>query len=210
MGLLSKIHLLPSFHKIATGSFGSLAKVKRIYDLDKYFSNYNAKSLNLTNSTSLDLGCGTIPKNPFEANILFGIDIRKNSEKNIKNCDLTTEPIPFENNYFNYITAFDFLEHIPRIIYNPNRRFPFIELMNEVWRTLKLNGIFLSVTPVYPLTSAFQDPTHVNIITSETFTIYFDDYEKGGSMYGFKGAFKILDQSLSNVHLISLLQKKDV
>jgi len=78
--------------------------------------------------------------------------------------------------------------------------------MNEVWRTLKKDGIFFSHTPVYPLRTAFGDPTHVNFITEETF-LYFDDQKNLASIYGFTGAFKVLEQVRTDSHLISVLQK---
>ena len=138
---------------------------------------------------------------------MHGVDIREDLEKNIKNADLTIEKIPYPDAYFDFITAFDFIEHIPRILYLPERRLPFIELMNEIHRTLKPKAIFMSHTPIYPFSPAFQDPTHVNIITEQTFPMYFDDTKQAGKMYGFNGSFKILDQVLKGSHLISILQK---
>jgi hypothetical protein len=73
------------------------------------------------------------------------------------------------------VTAHDFIEHIPKVICNPQRRNSFIELMNETWRVLKVGGRFLSVTPAFPQPAAFVDPTHVNIITEQIFPLYFDD-----------------------------------
>ena len=68
--------------------------------------------------------------------------------------------------------------------------------MNEVWRTLKPNGYFLSHTPVYPYSAIFGDPTHVSVVTHETFTAYFDDVSRNAEMYGFKGSFKVVSQHL--------------
>ena len=156
---------------------------------------------------SLDLGCGKNPKNPFNADILYGIDVRDDVDQNVKKADLVIEPIPFENDYFDFVTAFDVIEHIPRIIYAPFRIYPFINLMNEIHRVLKTGGKFLSHTPAYPYSEAFRDPTHVNIITNETFPLYFDDQNKLGSMYGFNGSFQIETQYWNGPHLISILIK---
>ena len=101
-------------------------------------------------SKTLDLGCGVNPRNPFGADELYGIDIRPNENENIRVADLAIEPIPFPDEYFDFVTAYDFIEHIPRIIYNPNRRFCFIELMNEIYRVLKAGGSFFSSTPAFP------------------------------------------------------------
>jgi SAM-dependent methyltransferase len=158
-------------------------------------------------SLALDLGCGANPKNPFGADILYGIDIREDISKNVIKADLVLDPIPFEENTFDYVTAFDFIEHIPRIIYAPSRRNSFIEVMNEIWRVLKQNGKFLSVTPAYPHAEVFRDPTHVNIITEETFPLYFDAERRWGAMYGFRGAFEIEGQSWNGPHLQTLMRK---
>jgi SAM-dependent methyltransferase len=160
-------------------------------------------------SKTLDLGCGVNPRNPFGADELYGIDIRPNENENIRVADLAIEPIPFPDEYFDFATAYDFIEHIPRIIYNPNRRFCFIELMNEIYRVLKLEGIFVSFTPAYPREVAWTDPTHVNLITEHTFPMYFDDKNKWGKIYGFNGAFNVVDQkwNIDNTHLKTVLKK---
>jgi SAM-dependent methyltransferase len=191
---------------LLTKSNQTFLKVKRIRNLDGIYEKYSAKSLGLSESTTLDLGCGANPRNPFQANIKWGIDIREDLDHKIKSVDLTIHSIPFEDRTFDYITAFDFIEHIPRIIYAPDCRFPFIQLMNEIWRTLKEGGIFFSFTPVYPFKAAFNDPTHVNYITEETFD-YFNDGIRLGSMYGFTGKFKVLEQYRTHTHLISILKK---
>jgi SAM-dependent methyltransferase len=158
-------------------------------------------------TTSLDLGCGSKPRNFFNADQVLGIDIRDDLESGIYKADLVVEPIPFPDQSFDFVTAHDFLEHVPRIIYAPNRRNAFIEVMNEIWRVLKTGGQFLSVTPAYPHAPAFRDPTHVNIITDETFPMYFDNTTCLAKMYGFKGGFTINDQQWNGPHLITLMTK---
>jgi len=156
---------------------------------------------------SLDLGCGTQTKNPYNANEVMGIDLYSSSP-NIIVADLAIGPIPFADDYFDYVTAYDLIQAIPRVIYAPNLRFSFVELMNEVWRVLKPGGIFLSFTPAYPKEAVFRDPTHVNFITWETFPCYFDDAMRWASMYGFKGQFSFETQDWSgDHHLLSILKK---
>jgi len=156
---------------------------------------------------SLDLGCGPQPKNPFSADELHGIDVRADLERNIRRADLAIEPIPYPNHFFDHVTAHDFLEHVPRVLYAPARRNAFVELMNEVYRVLKPGGTFLSLTPAYPHGAAFRDPTHVNIITEETFPLYFDDVNRWAACYGFQGAFKILQQEWRGPHLLTVMEK---
>lgn len=162
---------------------------------------------------TLDIGCGTNPKNPFNADEIFGIDVRDDINLNIKRVDLIIEPIPFPDENFEYVTAYDFLEHIPRVIYLPTKRNllkrhnAFIEVMNEVYRVLKVGGLFLSFTPAYPHAEAFRDPTHVNIITDQTFPLYFDHENRWAAAYGFNGAFLIRMQEWHVPHLLTVMQK---
>ena len=162
-----------------------------------------------TLTKTLDLGCGDKPKNPFKRDQVYGVDIRPDLEGFVKSADLAIQAIPFEDGFFDNVTAFDFIEHIPRVIYNPTRRFCFVELMNEIYRVLKPGGIFLSYTPAFPHGVAWRDPTHVNIITEETFPCYFDDRNRWAAMYGFKGRFTVVKQNWApnKVNLITLLKK---
>ena len=82
--------------------------------------------------------------------------------------------------------------------------------MSEVWRVLKMNGTFLSMTPAYPNSAAFIDPTHVNIIAEGTFPLYFGDSSPTSPwavIYGFKGAFKVVSEQWHGPHLLTVLQK---
>lgn len=156
---------------------------------------------------SLDLGCGQSPKNWFGATELFGIDVREDLTAHIKRADLVIEPIPFDDDSFEYVTAHDFLEHVPRVVYVPKRRNAFVEVMNEIHRVLKVGGLFLSLTPAYPNAEAFRDPTHVNIITDQTFPLYFDNVNRWASGYGFKGSFLMKIQEWRGPHLLTVMQK---
>ena len=140
---------------------------------------------------------------------VYGIDIREDIDAKIFRADLAVEPIPFEDEFFDGVSAFDFIEHVPRVIYMPQRRFCFIELMNAVYRVLKTGGTFLSFTPAFPAPAAWRDPTHVNIITEETFPMYFDYQNRFAGMYGFNGYFQITGQKWheNKIHLITEMRK---
>jgi SAM-dependent methyltransferase len=174
----------------------------------KQSSVLDAESINEI-TRSLDLGCGEKPRNPMDCNEVWGLDIRDLGNKFIKKADVVLEPIPFETDFFDTISAFDFIEHIPRVIYAPDLKFPFVELMNEIHRCLKPGGSFISFTPCFPSPVAFQDPTHVNIITENTFSHYFCEPRVWGYMYGFKGRFELVNQcwSTNKTHLISHMKK---
>jgi SAM-dependent methyltransferase len=158
---------------------------------------------------TLDIGCGKTPKNPFKMDQVYGIDIREDINEKIFRADLAIEPIPFEDEFFDVVSAYDFIEHVPRVIYMPHRRFCFVELMNEIYRVLKIGGKFLSFTPAFPAAPAWRDPTHVNIITEETFPLYFDYQNRLASMYGFNGYFEITGQRWheNKIHLITVMKK---
>lgn len=163
---------------------------------------------------SLDLGCGTSPQNPFQAQQIAGCDLRGSADASIIAVDLFNQAIPFADNSFDYATAFDFVEHIPRVANTSSgeTRFPFVEFMSEVERILKPGGYFLARTPAVFSKETFQDPTHVNFITKDTFPSYFcagDQNKPWARMYGFKGDFEFIAQEWCHGWLFSLIRKLD-
>lgn len=175
---------------------------------------------NQSPSNHLDIGCGGVPRNPYQRKELYAIDTRdlKESELPIgvqyKQVNFAIDTLPFPDNFFDSISAYDVIEHIPRQLLHPDGYiiYPFIQLMNEIHRVLKPGGLFLATTPGYPRPEAFQDPTHVNIITLNTVE-YFSGAAPQGRMYGFNGNFQVLinhfcvrnnyyDRSLSSVSIL--------
>jgi len=144
----------------------------------------------------LDLGCGDVPRNPYGRKNLCGVDVRGISPSagfEFRPANLFLDPIPFADNSFASVSAFDFIEHVPRVLTTPDGRdtfFPFIRLMNEVWRVLAPGGTLYALTPTYPSPDVFVDPTHVNVITDHTHE-YFCGERPFGRMYGFKGRFSV-------------------
>lgn len=136
-----------------------------------------------------------MPRNPYKQDELFGVDIAppfNSAQMTIRQANLSLQPIPFPDNYFDSLSAFDFLEHVPRVLSTAegkSTRFPFIELMNEIHRVLRPDGVLYALTPCYPAYEAFQDPTHVNIMTEKTH-LYFTGQRPLGRMYGFTGQFE--------------------
>jgi SAM-dependent methyltransferase len=143
----------------------------------------------------LDLGCGGRPRNPYARDVVCGVDIAPapvDADVEIRTANLAVQRIPFGDDEFDSVSAYDFLEHIPRVLPTADgrgTRFPFIELMNEVWRVLRPSGRFYASTPAYPHAMAFQDPTHVNILTKDSHT-YFARPQLLARMYGFTGDFE--------------------
>lgn len=161
-----------------------------------------------TKTSSLDLGCGFSPQNRFAADEVYGLDLVENKRKKVFRCKLGFEKIPFEDSSFDYLTAYDLIEHIPRFSDSENSNNPFIQFMNECYRVLKKGGVFLSMTPIYPYMGAFQDPTHTNIMTIDTFKLYFSEEKYDiASHYGITANFKIIDQKMYGHHLIAVMTK---
>ena len=123
----------------------------------------------------LDLGCG---KNKPDRYI--GVDIIENKGVDIvHDCE---KGLPFEDNTFIEIRAWDFLEHISRK--------NVIHLMNEIWRVLKPGGKFVFKTPDAERgQGAFQDPTHKSFWVINSFKYYENTYYK--DLYGIKASFRI-------------------
>jgi len=150
-------------------------------------------------SKHLDLGCGDCPRNPFYATEVIGVEV--SDLNNYFQHDSDTrgmcivkasllERLPFPDSSFSSVSAYDVIEHIPRSTIDQQGfpKYPFIELMNEVWRVLENGGTFIASSPSYPHKSVFQDPTHVNFITEDTHRYFVGD-SPYARRYGFLGCF---------------------
>ena len=88
----------------------------------------------------LDLGCGAHPRNPYQRGHLYGVDIRPLRDAtgfDYRVANLIVHPIPYPDNTFGSVSAYDFVEHVPRILATPDgndTRFPFVQLMPEFRR----------------------------------------------------------------------------
>ncbi|HIN38895.1 MAG TPA: methyltransferase domain-containing protein [Flavobacteriales bacterium] len=78
---------------------------------------HNKFVISTTESTSaLDLGCCPSPQNRFDAESVIGVDLVENKKNNVIRCALGYEKLPFEDNSFDYLSAYDLIEHIPRFV----------------------------------------------------------------------------------------------
>jgi hypothetical protein len=69
--------------------------------------------------THLDIGCGKFPRNPVGRTRGFGVALRElpSSESfESRVANLSLEPIPYADDLFGSVPAFDFIEHIPRVL----------------------------------------------------------------------------------------------
>jgi SAM-dependent methyltransferase len=158
-------------------------------------------------SMSLDLGSGPTPRNPFQAFKCAGVDIRANAPNNVIYGDLSSGRLPFESGQFDYVTAFDVLEHVPRVQSSDSEsRFPFVLLMNEIARVLRDGGIFFCIQPCFPSKEVFQDPTHVNVMTEDTVRLYFCE-RAWARIYGYEGSFAMLHEGWIGYKYFAFLRK---
>lgn len=111
----------------------------------------------------LDIGCGF---GWFELNILsrgvkeiVGLEISsldlKTAKENIKDKKVSFKiggalKLPFKDNYFDTVVAWEVIEHIPK---NTEHR-----MLKEVHRVLKKNGVLYLSTPYNSFFSTFLDP----------------------------------------------------
>ena len=79
--------------------------------------------------------------------------------------DLNTHPLPFEDNRFDEIHAYEVLEHLAS---QGDYRFFFSE-WSEYWRILKPGGTFFGKVPAPDSPWAYGDPSHTRIIPMESF-----------------------------------------
>jgi SAM-dependent methyltransferase len=143
----------------------------------------------------LDLGCGATPRNPYRQDEVHAIDLVRPQgvdPDRFRVANLACQPIPYPDDAFDSVSAYDFLEHVPRVLTaadGDGTVFPFVRLLDEIWRVLAPGGLFYALTPAVPAMAAFTDPTHVNYITEETHS-YFCGESPPARAYGFAGRFE--------------------
>lgn len=139
----------------------------------------------------------------------YGVDIYGHERpwlKENKVCDLAFEGIPYADDMFNLVTAYDVLEHIPKVIYlqggddYPMRYNSMIELFNEVYRVLKDGGEFYFVSPKGGTNQYMADPTHITEWVEDSVNYYSGDYFGHHDTYGHTSKFKKVSVEVDPQH----------
>ena len=120
--------------------------------------------------TELLIGCGSrrqkliaFKDTPEEFQNLTTLDIFMSHEPDLV-WDLEMLPLPFDDNSFNEIHAYEVLEHTGR---QGDWRF-FFKQFADFWRILKPDGLFCASTPMWDSEWAWGDPGHSRIISPKT------------------------------------------
>src|SRR5689334_3181533 len=95
----------------------------------------------------LDLGCGA-NKQPD----CIGMDKRKLTGVDVVH-DIEETPYPFEDETFTRVIMSHVMEHI-----DPRRS---VDVMNEIWRITKVDGVLMLAMPYAGSFGHWQDPTHI-------------------------------------------------
>jgi SAM-dependent methyltransferase len=151
----------------------------------------------------VDLGCG------FRKEGNIGIDATAEGTQADLICRLGFEPIPLDDECADKVFCRDFLEHVPKAVFveSHNRlRYPVIDLMNEIWRILKPEGVFESLTPCYPNPEVHQDPTHTSVWTTESMQYFCGKYPIA-NVYGVRARFEVLESDRKGFYLHAKLRK---
>jgi len=79
--------------------------------------------------------------------------------------DLEVLPLPFEDDTFDEIHAYEVLEHTGK---QGDWKF-FFDQWSDFWRILKPNGFFCGTSPMMNSVWAWGDPGHTRIVSRESF-----------------------------------------
>jgi SAM-dependent methyltransferase len=123
------------------------------------------------NYKELLLGCGSNwqkklvhPGTPNEWQNLVTVDVNPDHKPALV-WNLEEIPLPFDDNMFDEIHAYEVLEHVGT---QGDYKFFFAQF-EDFWRILKPNGLLIGTTPMWNSVWAWGDPSHKRVIQKENF-----------------------------------------
>lgn len=125
----------------------------------------------------LMLGCGSRRQKMLYAqgrqdwSCLTSVDIDPSHNPDIV-LNLNYRPLPFEDNTFNEIHAYEVLEHLG----NQGDFYQFFKEFTEYYRILKPGGLLFATVPSWKSMWAWGDPGHVRVICTGTL-VFLDQTE---------------------------------
>lgn len=146
------------------------------------------------------IGCGVRTKkdlcvnNKREFENPVRLDINEDRKPDVVH-DLNVHPLPFDDNEFDEIHAYDVLEHLGS---QGDYKFFFKEF-TEYARILKPKGLFIASVPLYTSVWAFGDPSHTRVfckqwlyfLDQDFYTQHVDSTQMSDFRYIYKSDFKL-------------------
>lgn len=115
-----------------------------------------------------------------------------------------TQRLPFDDNTVDEVRAYDILEHMPQG--------KVINLIEEIYRVLKVDGVFESFTPSTDGRGAFQDFTHTSFLNINSHLYWTNKAYR--ELYDTKALFDIIklydvwtDKENRVIHTHAILKK---
>lgn len=117
--------------------------------------------------SKLEIGCGLKPHKGY-------VHLDKLQLPHVEIVHDINHPFPFNSNSFDEVLALDVVEHVDDIL----------NLVEEIYRILKPNGIFELRTSLWLNPNSWRDITHKQKFTKASFDV-FDKSTNYGKTYGF-------------------------
>jgi len=171
--------------------------------------------LRIRDYNELLIGCGSNHRrqlyigNRRDWENLVTLDINPDHQPDVV-WDLMNIPLPFDDNLFDEIHAYEILEHTGR---QGDYRFFFAQFA-DFWRILKPHGLFMGSCPQPNTKWAWGDPSHTRVIQKENF-IFLNQAEYSRQIgrtamsdfrYIYKADFMPMQVSEKDDHLFFVLK----